>query len=134
MVWNGSLWSLAYEFGCYLVLGFLALIGLLSKRAVVLCLFLAFWTAEIIIGSVPALGARFIILIWPTQTTIIKLAPIFLAGACLYLYRDKVPDSGWLCLAVSAVLVGSLWVPLGHGQSWWAITSGDMAAPLLPTL
>jgi peptidoglycan/LPS O-acetylase OafA/YrhL len=38
--------------------------------------------------------------------------PLFLTGSVLYLYRDRIMDSGPLALALSAVFVASLWWPL----------------------
>ncbi len=49
--WNGSLWSLAYEFLCYLILMALAVVGLLRHRGVVLISTVLLWTAIIVITS-----------------------------------------------------------------------------------
>ncbi len=35
---------------------------------------------------------------------LIRFATVFLAGALLYLYRDRVPDSGWIALVCSILL------------------------------
>ena len=44
--------------------------------------------------------------------------PAFLAGAVLYLYRDKVPDSGWLALGFIVLFVAGSGLPLfGEGET-----------------
>ena len=49
---------------------------------------------------------------------LISLAPAFLAGAVLYLYRDKVPDSGWLALGFVVVFVAGARLPFfGQGMA-----------------
>jgi peptidoglycan/LPS O-acetylase OafA/YrhL len=94
--WNGSLWTLSWEFLCYLGVLALGLARLLSRRRLVLALFIAAATALALTGTPLLTGylahhaARF--------------ATMFLAGAVLYLYRDRVPASGWL-IAASLVLV-----------------------------
>jgi peptidoglycan/LPS O-acetylase OafA/YrhL len=56
----------------------------------------------------------------------VMLAPVFLTGSLLYLYRDRVPDSGWIAAACTAVLVAGLWLPVGtHVRP----TSVDLVAP-----
>lgn len=110
-IWNGSLWTLEYEFACYILLGALAVLGLLSRRAVVLALALVSWgvaayfafTQTVISqGTIGFLEAR-----------MLGFVPLFLTGALLYLYRDKIPDSGWIAAASAAAFVGSLWLPYG---------------------
>lgn len=89
---NGSLWTLAWEFFCYILVMFLGVSGLLKFRATLpLCfagawamLFLT-WNGEIE-SSFARFGARF--------------AVAFLAGALLYTYRDKLTVS-WKLVALS---------------------------------
>ena len=53
-VWNGSLWTLYFEFLCYLLLGVLAIIGVLRRPPLLLALTLATWTAAAVITCVPS--------------------------------------------------------------------------------
>ncbi len=57
--WNGSLWTLEFEFLCYLLLAALSLFGLLKKRALVALIAAIFWLAECLIISVPTLAQEF---------------------------------------------------------------------------
>ena len=110
--WNGPLWSLSYEFLCYLMLAALAVFGLLRRRAVVLALAGLTWAVEFAVsaglntqlhtldGSIFYLGHLAVFI------------PLFLTGSVIYLYRDRIMDSGLLALALSAVFVASLWWPL----------------------
>ena len=76
-----------YEFLCYLILGALAVLGLLRRRAVVLALAVSTWSS-VFIGYVhPNLNNHY------TYWAMLTLIPIFLTGSVLYLYREKVPDS-----------------------------------------
>jgi peptidoglycan/LPS O-acetylase OafA/YrhL len=127
-VWNGSLWTLFFEFLCYLILGVLALLGLMRHRAVVAFLALAVWITEIIVTSVPNLNAQVGHLRNTNLMDLLELVPIFLMGAVVYLYRDKVPDSGWVAIG-SAILILSGWaIPLGSDVPGATLTSVDLTA------
>jgi len=104
--WNGSLWTLSYEFFCYLLLAGLALVGLLRHRLAVAILTGCVWVSEAIVGIVnPGMTGN--------EWSVLVLAPIFLTGSLLYLYRDRVPDSGYLALGLAFVFVVSPWLPFG---------------------
>lgn len=80
--WDGSLWTLFYEFVCYLMVG--AMLSAPSRWHKPLA-----WAAFVLtaIGSQveankPTTGAA---------ADFLSLAPVFLAGTLLYLYADRVP-------------------------------------------
>ncbi|MGD0394628.1 MAG: acyltransferase [Acidimicrobiales bacterium] len=133
--WNGSLWTLFYEFLCYLLLGALAVVGLLRHRLGIVILAAALWTVELILTAVPSFnsyfrGAPFY------ETALLSLVPIFLVGAAIYSGRDRVPDSGWIALGcVVAACVGSL-ISVGYSIPVFTLTRSNVVAPLLvyPTL
>ena len=114
-VWNGSAWTLFYEFLCYLMLLALAVLGLLRHRLAALGLTLALMVTIAVITLDPGLRGQFN----PDHNWILmnmlKFSAIFLGGALIYLYRDRIPDSGWLALGCTAVFVADLLVPL-HGE------------------
>ncbi len=104
--WNVPLWTLFYEFMCYLILGAFAVSGLLRRRGLVALLTAGLWAIEVIVGLASLnLGQG----TWAMLT----LAPIFLTGTLLYLYRDKVPDSGILAMGCATVFLASPWLPFG---------------------
>ena len=109
--WNGALWSLSYEFLCYLLLAAIAVLGLLRKRSVVLVLTGLTWALEfgISIGlnkDLISLNGTIFFL-----SHLLVFVPIFLTGTLLYLYRDKAVDSGLLALLLATMFVASLWWP-----------------------
>jgi peptidoglycan/LPS O-acetylase OafA/YrhL len=99
--WDASLWTLEWEFLCYLGIGLLAILGLLLRRRIVLLLGVVAWLCEFLmylhIQVVPHL-------LW----TMLRFTPIFMVGALLYLYRDRVPDSGYLALGLTALAAAGL--------------------------
>jgi peptidoglycan/LPS O-acetylase OafA/YrhL len=129
--WNGSLWTLFYEFLCYLVAGGLAVIGLLRRRGTIAALAGALWVTEVVITVVPAFNAHFNYLINFDLYKMLSLLPVFLVGSLLYLYRHEVPDSGWLALGCVAVMSVFFLAPVGNGYPGFSLTRADIVAPLL---
>lgn len=113
---NGSLWTIRYEFWCYLLLAALGALGLLKRRGAVAGLFLLVlllhtaqewfypgigqgndvFKAGLLHGrEFPLLGN---LDRWP------RLLAFFLAGTVCYLYRERIPRSPRLAL-VSVLLL-----------------------------
>ena len=121
--WNNSVWTLLPEVFCYLVLAGLTSLKLLRHRRVVVGLTCGAWLLEVAIAcwapanKVPHAFGPFTLT--PSLLLgVIMLAPPFLTGSLLYLYRDKVPDSGWLALGLVAVFVVGSWLPFfGQGMT-----------------
>jgi peptidoglycan/LPS O-acetylase OafA/YrhL len=85
---NGSMWTIAYEFRCYLLVLMMGLAGLLSKRSVV-----SFLTAGSLILSAihPNIWGWFHgRLIFGEPDASIRFFGIFGCGALFYLYRDRI--------------------------------------------
>lgn len=98
-VMNGSLWSLVYEFRCYLLIGALGFAAQWRHyRSMVLVSALAFWAAYILQDALPALD----------DFQHRRLPTYFLAGGAYYLFRDSIPCRRDLALVSLAVLVGAL--------------------------
>ena len=55
----------------------------------------------------------------------------FLVGAVIYLYRDRIPDSGWLALACGVGFVASLWLPNSGALPAFAFTDSGLLVPLI---
>lgn len=104
---NGSLWSIRYEFWCYLGVAAAGLTTLLARgRGVLLAALLAIIAVKFgcdLLGKKPMLGIIGAIIGWPYLW--LSVAPSFLAGMLVYLYRERLPRSGWLALCLLAMLV-----------------------------
>jgi peptidoglycan/LPS O-acetylase OafA/YrhL len=87
---NSSIWTVHYEFGCYIALAVLGLLGVFKRRGLVLLLTAAFYVLNIFqqAGQHGAGGQGLSLLkslnVWP------RFATYFGAGMCCYLYRDKI--------------------------------------------
>ena len=112
MMMDGSLWTLKYEFLCYIGVGVLGLLALKLRRRVMLVL---------LATAVAVVHAAF--LLWPDATTslllradarladaeLFRLAFSFVLGAVLYVYSERIPISGRLAfLATVLMAVGTL--------------------------
>lgn len=107
---NGAMWTIHFEFWCYLaVLGF-GVLGLLSDRRIWL------WATVLIVvmniahtlGYHPALP----IFQDPLAHPFVRLSMPFFCGACFFLYRDRVLYTRTLLLIAMMVLVAGLFSPV----------------------
>lgn len=109
-VLNGSLWTLPYELGCYLAVAAVALLGVLRRaRSLVLVLFAVLWCLHAFDCLDPQGFYRCFPYVGVKQ--LIMLCLFFCAGSICFLYRNKIPFSGWFF--VSALLL--LWISLVGG-------------------
>jgi peptidoglycan/LPS O-acetylase OafA/YrhL len=112
---NGSLWSIPYEFWCYLgVLG-VGLVGLLKlrRRTFLLCVFIVLalgrgWLE--ITGKRPSLGLVRVIIGFPYEW--FRVLPCFLAGTLVYLYRDELPRRLWIAILGPLILIAATNLPI----------------------
>lgn len=110
---NGSLWSIPFEFWCYIGIAAMGLIGLFKIR----------WSAPLIAVAVMAVrvwldltgrkpGGGTIELVIGWQYTWFNVLPCFLAGTTLYLYRDAIPRNGLVALVGIAALLAAAHLPV----------------------
>ena len=130
-VWNGSLWTLSYEFICYLLIGLLAVIGALRHRWSVVGLFGVVWTAMILITSIPVWNHAFSPFSNWFIMQLLTFVPIMLGGAILWLFRDSIPDSGWLALCSLGLFALGFVLPLGGDVPAYSLTSTAFTAVFL---
>jgi peptidoglycan/LPS O-acetylase OafA/YrhL len=109
---NGSLWTISYEFRCYLFIIVLSIPFIARNRSFVLLLSIALLglipihslvNYEFPYGLNPLLG-------FPTHN--LRLIPIFLSGSLFYLFRDRIVyHKSWafIALAILIPLMFSRW-------------------------
>ena len=127
---NVQLWTIPYELGCYLALVGLALTGVYRRRRsfLIVALLAVFFLQSVF----PAANYRHGL-----------VAPSFLAGAVVHLYRDRIPWNRWIFLVslvamtVTVVvpnLVRYLPIPLAYATIFlgtlnpkkvWPVSTGD---------
>lgn len=97
---NGSLYTLFYEFVCYLGIAVLGVLGVLGRRRwLVLAVAAVAWLAnlvDLITGEALTGGSV-------TATIFLRFGSMFLAGAVLRLWADRIPLN-WMLGAAAAVL------------------------------
>lgn len=102
-VWDGALWTLMWEFLCYLAVLVLGLVGLLRWRSVTVVLF------------VLALLGVIVTSYGPVQNYLVvngsPLGLMFIAGALMYQFQDRVPVSRTLVVLAAMIVLGSSWLP-----------------------
>ena len=97
-VWNGSLWTLSWEFVCYLGVLALGVTGLLRRRWALPALFLLV-LGVLGVTLLPALDHAYLV------KHAARFGLMFLAGALLHQLRRRVPAHGALVVAAAAVVV-----------------------------
>ncbi len=106
-VFNGSLWTLSYEWICYLIIGVLVLGGVLVRARILVpiltALFFVLQVASVVNPAAPGMINPFF-----ADHYRISLPLIFLFGACLAVYSKKIPLDDRLGILSGAVFLFSL--------------------------
>jgi peptidoglycan/LPS O-acetylase OafA/YrhL len=129
--WNSSIWTLFYEFCCYLIALGLCLVGLFRNKYLSLVAFLGLW---FVIGSctlIPSLSQHFNFFELSWEESLLRFAGIFFAGSIVYLFRNSIPDSGWLALALICCVTIGVLLPTGGRIPTIQFTPIDMFLPLI---
>ena len=104
---NGSLWTLIYEFRCYLIVAALLLVGVITRRRVVVPLLTAgLWLVQLVHQVLPGVAARLPSGLSDPQAVWLTL--VFLLAACIALYADDLPMNDWLGASAAVVWLGTL--------------------------
>ena len=99
LIVDGSLWTLILEAGCYCVLACFGLIGVLRRRRWVIPVFaLLLWALATLydVGISVGIGDN-----------TLRMLMLFMIGASIYLYADRVPMRAWLAVLAAIVFVAS---------------------------
>jgi peptidoglycan/LPS O-acetylase OafA/YrhL len=105
---NGSMWTIAYEFRCYLLVAVLGMCGIFQRRS----LWLAFSVFILVIYMTPGLADR---IDFPGSSLLMGNFPkfvgflvFFCAGGCFYLWRDRIHYNTKLALIFLPIVILSL--------------------------
>lgn len=123
---NGALWSIRFEFWCYIGVAALGMLRLLDKRRLVLMalcgvILVKCWLD--LTGRRPGGGLIELIFGWPYIW--FSIAPYFLVGMVAFLYGPRIPRKPALLAGLAAILLASAYVP---GQ---ASVLFDLVAPFV---
>ena len=122
--WNGSLWTLLYEVGCYLLIAALLSLAVVRRRpSLVAATFVICVSLAVIDQKVRPLPSHRV-------GTAVGLATFFLAGSLVYVYGRRIPHHWLLGVAAIGTLVGLAYahqasvaaaVPLAYTCMWLGV-------------
>ena len=101
---NGALWTIRYEFTCYLLVMLAGLCGLLTRRRTLLGLFLALLALSVLRQAQLKLFHFFIFSLHTDPGALFGFAALFLSGTCFHLFRDKIRFDSRIAWAAGVVL------------------------------
>jgi peptidoglycan/LPS O-acetylase OafA/YrhL len=108
---NGSLWTIPYEFRCYLLVALLGLCGVLRRPALLL-----FLTAAFLLANVPVVGDH---LGWHhlqgivgEPSRVFRLTFAFLVGCCFYIFRERIQFRKSWMIGAAILLAILIFVPV----------------------
>lgn len=111
--WDGSLWTLIYEFKCYLGVMVLGMIGVFHRwRESVLILAIGLWALQLKQFTDPNFLHGWFLLGDPNM---VRLAFVFSIGMIFYLFRDKIVISDLIAVVAVCLLVVSAREALFYG-------------------
>lgn len=104
---NGSLWTLEYEFFCYLAVGLFGLVGILERKAgLVAAAFITFFAISAGLSAFRGMQPT------PYGGEVLYLYVFFAGGASAYLFRDRIPMRWEVAVAAAAILAATLPTPM----------------------
>ena len=118
---HGTLWSIAYEFDCYLLLSFFGVLGLLrSFWTVLLYASIAVVLAAAMLVGLPRIDHGIAGLLISSPDNWPVLFPFFFVGSAFFVFRRRIPKSGALLLASVTWIIAGFCV----GGAYWALLLG----------
>lgn len=107
---NGAMWSIAYEFRCYLLVAALGVLGLLRHRGAYLAVLIAFAVLYAARLHLPGLTILKSVIGHPPEA--IRLAFVFLCGGAFHVFGDRIPLTGRGAGLAAILLVPAMVSPL----------------------
>jgi peptidoglycan/LPS O-acetylase OafA/YrhL len=108
---NGAMWTIVYEFRCYVLVALFGIIGFINQRIAWLILSLVvitFATFPSLVSDIYFPGSANLI---GMPSDFIHLLSFFSAGGCFYLFHDQIYYSDKRVLTVLPILIISLFEP-----------------------
>jgi peptidoglycan/LPS O-acetylase OafA/YrhL len=107
-VFNGSLWSLNYEWGAYLIIWVLVLAGVFTRARPLIIVVTGFYLIAQI-GTLYAPEAIARVFPYLGDGLRVSLPLLFLYGACFAVYARRIPLDGRLAALAAMITVFTLW-------------------------
>ncbi len=107
---NGSLWTIGYEFRCYMLVILIGLLGLLSDRGrwlvlAIAAICLAINAFSLVQAAFPNFGQA------QNMAITVRFTGLFLAGACFYLFGSQIAYKSSIAVIMAILLIAGLFVP-----------------------
>jgi peptidoglycan/LPS O-acetylase OafA/YrhL len=108
---NGSLWTIPYEFTCYIILSFLFLLNFIRKKWVFTCMSMLVWIVYLIFQD--KVDGMTIPLVGITLRSLMLPLIFFLSGVCFYLWRNAIVLNSFTMMICCEVMLGVMvgWFP-----------------------
>lgn len=102
---NGAMWTIAYEFRCYLCVALLGMCGLFKRRQLWLALTILtmmLFLAPTLLGKLSFPGLKILI---ANPKLFVSFFMFFSVGGCFFLFRDRIPyRRNWAAVALLILL------------------------------
>jgi peptidoglycan/LPS O-acetylase OafA/YrhL len=106
---NGSLWTITYEFRCYLLVALFGFSGLLRRS-----LWLSMTLLLIIATYVPLVHSRMhweaYRLLFGDPDQVFRMTSVFFVGGCFHLFEDHILFRSWAATVSAVFICTSLWL------------------------
>ncbi len=115
---HGTLWTIQYEFDCYLLLGLFGVLGLLRPPFKgPFFIVLAFVFCALMFVPLPAVNTGILGLLVSSPDRWFDLFPFFFLGSAFYLFRGHIPKSPLIFIASLLVIA----ITFAFGGAHWAL-------------
>jgi peptidoglycan/LPS O-acetylase OafA/YrhL len=130
--WNGPIWTLFYEFVCYFITLVVVKATAEWRRQVIVGITVCLWLFVVVASLTPWGAHTFSVFYLTRMEDMIRFSYLFLTAGCIYLYRDRIPDSGWLALVCGGGFLASAFLPYAHNRyPTFSFTPIDITLPLM---
>lgn len=106
---NGSMWTVSYEFRCYLLVMLLGVLGLFRNRRLYLAVTAIFFLLAL--KPVKWLPSPMVVALFGHPEFSLRFTLIFLCGGCFYLFRDRIRYKRTAVLIAAVALLPLMYIP-----------------------